>query len=113
MNAPAPPSKTATPPAAGADGGATTVAVSSGWGAVMGVAVLIPALFLLAFHVGAGYLSYQKYSSIGWAFLDFIFAYFYYPYYAFYLAKDPGPSMGLIGGRRGGVVKMLSALFKA
>jgi hypothetical protein len=40
----------------------------------------------LAFHVGAGYLSYQKYGSILWAIVDFLFAYFYYPYYAFFLS---------------------------
>jgi hypothetical protein len=71
--------------------------------------VIIPLVILIAFHVGAGYLSYQKYGSIGWAFLDFIFAYFYYPYYAFFLAKDPGPSMGMVGGKRGlmGALKKL------
>jgi hypothetical protein len=63
---------------------------------------------LIAFHIGAGYLSYQKYGSLGWAFLDFLFAYFYYPYYAFFLAKDPGPSMGMMGGKRGGFLKTIA-----
>lgn len=72
--------------------------MSWAWGGL----ALIPFLLLLAFHVGAGWLSYQKYGSMGWAFLNFIFAYFYYPYYAFFLAKDPGPSagLGMVGGRK-------------
>jgi hypothetical protein len=66
---------------------------------VFGVLALIPLLLLLFFHLGAGYLSYQKYGSFMWAVVDFIFAYFYYPYYAFFLAKDPSPQpLGMIGG---------------
>jgi hypothetical protein len=65
--------------------------------------------------VGAGYLSYQKYGSMAWAFLDFLFAYFYYPYYAFFLAKEASPSPmmpAMIGGKRGGIFKALSKLIK-
>lgn len=91
---------------------ATLVQPASGWGLAMGGFALIPLFILLAFHVGAGYLSYQKYGSLGWAFLDFIFAYFYYPYYAFFLAKDPGPSMGMVGGRKGLVNKLLGKWLK-
>ncbi len=53
---------------------------------------LIPALFALVFHLGAAYLSYKKYGSIGWAILNFFFAVFYYPYYAFFLADTPAAS---------------------
>jgi hypothetical protein len=60
---------------------------------------LFSLLFLLFFHIGAGYLSYQKYGSMMWAVLDFIFAYFYYPYYSFFLAKDVPPQT-IFGGRR-------------
>jgi len=56
-------------------------------------------LFLLFFHIGAGYLSYQKYGSMFWAVIDFLFAYFYYPYYAFFLAKDV-PPQPMFGGRK-------------
>jgi energy-coupling factor transporter transmembrane protein EcfT len=56
-------------------------------------------VFFLAFHIGAGYLSFQKYGSFLWAVLDFIFPYFYYPYYAFFLAKDVPPQT-MFGGRR-------------
>jgi hypothetical protein len=78
-----------------------TLVIPTGFGALNSIVLLIPALLLIAFHVGAGYLSYQKYGNIGWAFLNFLFAYFYYPYYAFFLAKDPGPSMGMMGGKKG------------
>lgn len=66
----------------------------------VGLLLVIPVVFAILFYIGAGYLSYQKYGSILWAILDVIFAPFYYPYYSFFLAKDPGPSMGMIGGRR-------------
>lgn len=52
----------------------------------LGFLFMLPLIALLAFHAGAGYLSYQKYGSILWAIVDFIFAYFYYPYYAFFLS---------------------------
>lgn len=62
---------------------------------------LIPLLFALVFHLGAAYLSYQKYGSVLWAILDFFFAVFYYPYYAFVLSKSPAPqATGMTGGRR-------------
>lgn len=58
---------------------------------------LIPAVFAFVFHLGAAYLSYQKYGSFLWAVVDFFFAVFYYPYYAFVLSKAPAPSTGLLG----------------
>jgi hypothetical protein len=92
-----------------------TLVIPTGFDALGSIVLIIPALLLIAFHVGAGYLSYQKYGNIGWAFLDFLFAYFYYPYYAFYLAKEPAPSAlpaMLGGGKKGGVMKMLNSLLK-
>jgi hypothetical protein len=78
---------------------AKVVTAPSGFWAIMGGLAILPILFFLFFHLGAGYLSYQKYGSIMWAVLDFFFAYFYYPYYAFFLAKDV-PPQSIIGGRR-------------
>jgi hypothetical protein len=49
-------------------------------------------------HAAAAKLSYDKYQSVGWAILDFIFGSLYIPYYAFFLNNQPQPS--LIGGRR-------------
>ena len=71
----------------------------SGFGAFFGVLALIPILLLIFFHLGAGYLSYQKYGSIFWAIIDFIFAYFYYPYYAFFLNTPTAPQT-MFGGKR-------------
>jgi hypothetical protein len=56
-------------------------------------------LFAFVWHLGAASLSYTKYGSIGWAILDFFFASFYYPFYAFVL-NTPAPSRGMMGGRR-------------
>lgn len=74
-------------------------ATAAGAVGVFGVLTMLSIFFLLFFHIGAGYLSYQKYGSMLWAIVNFIFAYFYYPYYAFFLAKDPSPQpLGMIGG---------------
>jgi hypothetical protein len=54
-------------------------------------------LFYIAFSYGAAKLSYDKFQSVGWAILNFIFAAFYYPYYAIFLS---GPSGSSFGGRR-------------
>jgi uncharacterized RDD family membrane protein YckC len=87
----------------------TTPASTGAFGAALGIFVLFPVLLLIAFHVGAGYLSYQKFGSFGWAILDFIFAYFYYPYYAFFLSgpsAEPAP-LPMLGGMMKGLAKMM------
>ncbi len=98
MNAPAPPPAQQKPAAEG-----TTVTLSGGFGAIWGALMILPILFLFLFHLGAGYLSYQKYGNIGWAILNFFFAYFYYPYYAFFLANAPSEvssTTTMMGGLR-------------
>jgi hypothetical protein len=70
---------------------ATGVALA--FASLSGIASL---LFYVVFSYGAAKLSYDKFGSMGWAILDFIFAAFYYPYYAIFLS---GPS-GSYGGRR-------------
>ena len=62
-------------------------------------------LYLIVFHAGAAYLSYQKYQSGLWAAVDFLFPYFYYPYYAFFLSGTPAsveasPINAVMGGLR-------------
>jgi hypothetical protein len=92
---PAPPSDTPAAP--------EPLVVPSGFVAILGGMAILPILFLIVFHVGAGYLSYQKFGSFGWAFLDFLFAYFYYPYYAFFLtgpSSQPAPVNAMMGGLR-------------
>lgn len=69
--------------------------------AILGGLAVLPILFLIFFHAGAGYLSYQKFGSMGWAILDFFFAYFYYPYYAFFLtgsSMEAAPINTMMGG---------------
>lgn len=101
MNAPPPPPQTQQPTA--------TVQVSSGVGAIWGIVMILPILFLFLFHLGAGYLSYQKYGNIGWAILNFFFAYFYYPYYAFFLANAPAPAPAAPTTMMGGLRKLLGS----
>lgn len=98
MNAPPP------PPQKPQEGTAVTLApVSAGTVGVFGLLALIPLIFLFLFHLGAAYLSYQKFGSMMWAVVDFLFAYFYYPYYAFFLASTPVESapmtpIAMVGG---------------
>jgi hypothetical protein len=63
------------------------------------VSMIFTAIFLFVWHLGAASLSYAKYGSIGWAILDFFFASFYYPFYAFFL-NTPAPPTSMFGGRR-------------
>jgi hypothetical protein len=42
-------------------------------------------VFAFLLHAAAAKLSYDKYQSVGWAILDFIFGSVYIPYYAFVL----------------------------
>jgi hypothetical protein len=96
-------STTTPPPAAGTAAGAgipataTTPATpaSPAWGLL----ALVPLVFLFAFHLGAAMLSYQKNGSMVWAVVNFIFAYFYYPYYAFFLNTPCAQPMLMGGGR--------------
>jgi hypothetical protein len=86
-------------------GTATLVAPATGFGAILGGLAVLPILFLIIFHAGAAYLSYQKYQSGLWAFVNFLFAYFYYPYYAFFLSGtpanvEPSPINTMMGGLR-------------
>jgi len=79
-------------PAADTSGAAKAV------GAIGIVVSVLGFLFMFLWHYGAASLSYAKYGSIGWAILDFSFASFYYPFYAFFL-NTPAPT-GMMGGRR-------------
>jgi hypothetical protein len=58
-------------------------------------------VFAFLLHAAAAKLSYDKYQSIGWAILDFIFGSVYIPYYAFFLnTPSSQPAMGGRGRRR-------------
>ena len=90
---------------------ATATVSASGFGAIYSLLLILPVLFLVAFHAGAGYLSYQKYGSTLWAVVDFMFAYFYYPYYAFFLSA-PAPSTGVLYGGKRSVMNLLKMKWK-
>ena len=82
---------------------AKLVPPATGFWAILGGVAVLPIIFLIVFHAGAAYLSYQKYQSGLWAFIDFLFAYFYYPYYAFFLSgtpayAEPSPINTMMGG---------------
>jgi hypothetical protein len=68
--------------------------------------VVFSVLFALFFSLGAALLSYRKFQSLGWAFLDFWFPYFYYPYYAFFINEAPPPSTSILG-MTGGMKKVM------
>jgi len=67
-------------------------------GALAIAGAVIGTLFAFLWSFGAARLSYLKYGSVGWAILDFFFATFYYPFYAFFLAGSSVAPM--MGGRR-------------
>lgn len=110
------PPAAAAPALAGDPATARTTASAAEMGglwAFAGVFALIPILFTLMFHMGASFLSYQKYGSAGWAFINFFFAVFYYPYYAFFLSGEPAPAppVAMLGGKRGGIFKFVKKWF--
>ena len=90
----------------------TTETETPTWMKGAGIGAMIVAvlgfLYLIAFHVGAAVLSYQKFGSILWAILDFFFPYFYYPYYAFALSNQPAAPAVVMGGARRVLRRMVS-----
>lgn len=60
------------------------------------VPIIIGAIVGLVFVIGAAKLSYDRYGSFAWAFLAFLFAPIYYPYYAFFVSSR----VSMFGGRR-------------
>lgn len=104
MSAPVPPAAPSTQPTdAPASGPSVSMPslslgsfASGGWAILVLIISLLPAFF---FCYGAAKLSFAKYGSYGWSILDFFFAGFYYPFYAWFLNTPPAPT-GLLGGRR-------------
>jgi len=85
-----------TNPSAASGSEKKTDSTASGLGIV---SMIFTIIFLFVWHLGAASLSYAKYGSIGWAILDFFFASFYYPFYAFFL-NTPAQPTTMFGGRR-------------
>jgi hypothetical protein len=82
---------------------ATLSPIMMAYGTLM---VIFSILFAIFFSLGAALLSYRKFQSFGWAFLDFWFPYFYYPYYAFFINEAP-TSTGILGMTGGGIKKIM------
>ena len=60
------------------------------------VPIIIGTVIGLIIAAGAAKLSYDKYGSLGWAILAFIFSPVYYPFYAFFVSTRAS----MLGGRR-------------
>lgn len=73
----------------------TTTTTPSIWAGLATFLAAFGGLLGFLLHVAAAKLSYDKYGSIGWAILDFIFGSIYIPYYAFFLnSSSAQPTMG-------------------
>ena len=70
------------------------------WGFLALLLASFGGFFAFLLHAAAAKLSYDKYQSIGWAFLDFIFGSVYIPYYAFFLNTPTSSPTSILGGRR-------------
>ena len=73
-----------------------TTSTTMTWSPWATFSIVIGIIWMFVWNLGAAQLSYAKYGSVGWAILDFFFAAFYYPFYAFFL-NTPTATMG---GRR-------------
>lgn len=67
---------------------------SSSWSIA---SIVISVIVVLIVYGGAAKLSYDRYGSIGWAFIAFAFSPFYYPYYAYFISSR---STSMLGGMR-------------
>jgi len=74
--------------------------MAGGVGATISISLSL--IFYILFSYGAAKLSYDKFQSVGWSILAFIFSSFYYPYYAIFLnSSAPPPVAPIMGmGRR-------------
>lgn len=61
--------------------------------------IVVLAIILLLPAIGAAKLSHDRYGSIGWAILAFIFNPFYYVYYAYFVSTKY-VQQPILGGRR-------------
>lgn len=55
--------------------------------------IILAVIQALLFYSGAAKLSYDRFGSIGWAILAFLFAPLYYMYYAFFVSTAASPVM--------------------
>ena len=55
--------------------------------------IILGIIQAILFYSGAAKLSYDRFGSIGWAILAFLFAPLYYVYYAFFVSTAASPVM--------------------
>jgi hypothetical protein len=68
-------------------------------------------VWLAAYYFGAAKIAYDQSGSGLWAFVAFLFAPVYYPYYAFAVSK-PAPAPMMMGGSRGGIAGTIRSVAK-
>ena len=77
----------------------------------MTVYMILFIVWLAAYYFGAAKISYDQSGSGVYAFLAFLFAPLYYPYYAFVVSKPASAPM-MMGGGKGGVVGTIRSVAK-
>ena len=55
--------------------------------------IILAVIQAILFYSGAAKLSYDRFGSIGWAIVAFLFAPLYYMYYAFFVSTAASPVM--------------------
>ena len=85
---------------------------SIGLTGVSAALAIVPIIFTLVFHLGAAMLSYQRSQSLGWAFLHFFLAIFYYPYFAFTQPSPVAESTGFLPTVQSAGRRLLKGLAK-
>jgi hypothetical protein len=80
-----------------ADSSESSKTSSSSMSAGSVIGIVISLIVFALYSGGAAKLSYDRYGSIGWAFLAFIFAPIYYPVYAYFVSTKP---TGMLGGMK-------------
>lgn len=105
----APPGTTQTTTSVGTPlGTAAATANLPSWlsGTWMAFYVLLLILYVFAYWFGAAKIAYDQTGSGLWAFLAFLFAPLYYPYFAFVVSKPaPAPVGAMMGGGIGSTLK--------
>jgi hypothetical protein len=93
-------------------GTASATAMLPSWiaGPYMLIMLILLIVWGIAYWVGAAKLSYDTSGSAAWAFLAFLFAPFYYPYYAFFVSKPSAVPM--MGGARDPIIGLYTAAKK-
>lgn len=80
-------------------GSASATAILPAWlsGTYMMFYLILFCVWLMAYYIGAAKISYDQTGSGLYAFVAFLFAPIYYPYYAFFVSR-PAPAPMLGGG---------------